>query len=289
MQTRGKILARLGILATVTLAGCADHEADREAIESLDGINVIDEANLNEIMLDFADPNQAANYFRNALNNDPDRLDFKQGYARSLMRAKRTAEAVLVFEQIDATGELTDQDRLFYAEALIHNGKWKDAAQQLNAIPPSVETYDRYRLEAMVADSQKNWKKADHFYDTARGLTTRPAAIFNNWGISKTARGDHKGAEEMFRKAVAFDPKLFNAKNNLALSRARRGIYELPVLPLTETEKAQLLHNIALQAIRAGKVETGKGLLQEAIETHPQHFPEAVNKLAALEGNNVIR
>lgn len=289
MQTQGKFLARLAILATATVAGCSDPEADREAIESLDGLNVIDESNLNEIMLTFADPNQAASYFRNALNNDPDRLEFKQGYARSLMRAKRTTEAVLVYEQIEATGELNDDDRLNYAEALIHNGKWDEAAKQLNAIPPSVETYTRYRLEAMVADSKQDWKRSDHFYEVARGLTTRPAPIFNNWGISKMTRGDYKSAEELFRKAVAFDPKLFNAKNNLALSRAKRNIYELPVVPLTETERAQLYHNIALQAIRNGETQIGRGLLEEAIDTHPQHFPEATAKLAALDGNNVIR
>lgn len=288
MKFRGKNLAGLGILISLAVAGCSDPEKDRELIESLDGINVIDESNLNDIMLNFADPNQAANYFRNALNNDPDRLEFKQGYARSLMRASRTAEAVLVYEQIEASGELSNNDRLFYAEALIHNGKWEKASAQLDAIPPTLETYDRYRLEAMVADSQKKWKTADHFYDTARGLTTSPAPIYNNWGISKMVRGDHNGAEELFRKAVAFDPKMFNAKNNLAISRANRKIYELPVIPMSSTEKAQLLHNIALQAIRNGDTSLGRGMLEEAIDVHPQHFEEAVRKLAALDAN-VIR
>lgn len=288
MTFKGKNLAGLGILMALAVAGCSDPDGDRELIESLDGINVIDESNLNDIMLNFADPNQAAKYFRNALNNDPDRLEFKQGFARSLMRASRSAEAVLVYEQIEASGELSDADRLYYAESLIHNGKWKHASKQLNAIPPTVETYTRYRLEAMVSDSKKTWKKSDHFYETARGLTTRPAPIFNNWGVSKMSRGDHDGAEELFRKSVAFNPKSFSAKNNLSISRANRKIYELPVIPMTGTEKAQLLHNIALQAIRNGDVDLGKGMLEEAIDVHPRHFDEAVRKLAALE-NNVIR
>lgn len=288
MKFRGKNLANLAILATITMTGCSNPEADREAIASLDGLNVIDEANLNEIMLDFADPNQAANYFRNALQNEPDRLEFKQGYARSLMRAHRTAEAVLAYEQMDASGELQMADRLFYAEALIQNGKWKESKKQLDAIPPTLESYTRYRLEAMVADFGKEWKKSDHFYEVARGLTTRPATIYNNWGISKMARGDYKSAEDMFRKAVSFDRSIFNAKNNLAISRAKRKIYELPVVPMSTKEKAELLHNIALQAIRNGDVDLGRGYLEEAIDIHPQHFEEAVQKLAALD-NNVLR
>ncbi|MGR3343970.1 MAG: tetratricopeptide repeat protein, partial [Paracoccaceae bacterium] len=42
-----------------------------------------------------------------------------------------------------------------------------------------------------------------------------------------------------------------------------------------------------LAAIKRGDVITGKGLLVQAIETHPQHFEAAVRSLQALE-NNVI-
>ncbi|MEO0914837.1 MAG: tetratricopeptide repeat protein, partial [Pseudomonadota bacterium] len=245
----------------------------------------IDESGLNDIMLNFADPNAAANYFRNALNNDPTRVEFKRGYARSLMRARRSAEAVLAYEQMNDAGEMNNDDRMSYAEALLQNGDWDKAEAQLNAIPPTVETYDRYRLEAMVADYRKNWKKADSFYETARGLTTRPAPILNNWGISKMQRKDFKSAEKKFLQAITFDPKLFSAKNNLVISRANRRVYDLPGIPLSGTERAELLHNIALQAVRNGDIATGRGLLEEAIDAHPQHFPEAQRKLAALDTN----
>lgn len=261
MKLWGSHLKGFAILAVIGVAGCSDPEADREAIESLDGLNVIDASNLNAIMLDFADPNAAANYFRNALDNDPTRVDFKQGYARSLMRARRSAEAVLAFEQMDEAGELSDEDRLYYAEALIQSGEWERADTELDKIPPTIETYDRYRLEAMVADFRKEWKKADHFYETARGLTTRPATIFNNWGISKMQRRDFKAAEKLFLQAISHKPDLFSAKNNLAISRANRKVYDLPAVPMSQSEQAEILHNIALQAIRNGDVQIGQGLL----------------------------
>ncbi len=50
----------------------------------------------------------------------------------------------------------------------------------------------------MVADSKKNWKKADSFYEIAAGLTTKPAGVLNNWGFSKLTRGDYAGAEKLF-------------------------------------------------------------------------------------------
>jgi hypothetical protein len=52
---------------------------------------------------------------------------------------------------------------------------------------------------------------------------------------------------------------------------------------MTQTERAQLLHTLALSAIKQGDVNIGKALLQEAINTHPQHFEEAVRSLRALE------
>ncbi|MEM9428211.1 MAG: hypothetical protein AAGA32_01780 [Pseudomonadota bacterium] len=288
MTLQGSRAAGVALVAIALVAGCSDPERDREIIESLDGINVIDESNLNDIMLQFADPNAAANYFRGALDNDPTRIDFKRGYARSLMRARRAEEAALAFGQMEKAGELNYEDRLIFAEALIQSGSWEKAEQQLDTIPPTLESYNRYRLEAMVADTNSEWEKADHYYETARGLTTRPAPIYNNWGISRMQRRQFEAAEKLFLQAISHDPKLFNAKNNLVISRASRKIYDLPSIPLTATEQAELLHNIALQAIRNGDVDIGRGLLEEAIDRHPQHFDEAARKLAALD-NNVLR
>ena len=152
-----------------------------------------------------------------------------------------------------------------------------------SAIPPTHETFKRYRLEAIIADSKQQWKKADSFYETAVGLTTSPAPVLNNWGYSKLTCGDYKDGERLFNSAVAQDSTLFTAKNNLVLSRGAQRNYNLPVVPMDQTERAQLLHTMALSAIKQGNVETGKGLLREAIDTHPQHFEAASRSLAALE------
>jgi Tfp pilus assembly protein PilF len=135
----------------------------------------------------------------------------------------------------------------------------------------------------MVADANKQWTDADSFYETAVGLTTRPASVMNNWGYSKLTRGDFSGAERMFGEAIRQDTSLFTAKNNLVLARGAQRNYTLPVIPMDQRERALLLHTMALSAVKQGDVETGKGLLREAINTHPQHFEEAVRSLRALE------
>ncbi len=284
MNYRNSALSGLMVMGVVTLAGCqADYDRDREAAMALDELNVLDESGLTELMLDFADPNEAVAYFHRSLLANPERVDLKRGLGSSLLRARRADEAVGVYTGMEQAGELEPDDRLKFAEALIQANEWQRAKQQLDQIPPTVENFDRYRLEAMIADYQHEWEKADSFYDTARNLTTRPAAIYNNWGISKLTRGDETGAEEKFRQAIANDPDFFSAKNNMAIARAKRGNYVLPVVPMSSEERAQLLHNIALQAIRNGDIDEARGLLEEAVDTHPRHFPEAADKLAALE------
>jgi Flp pilus assembly protein TadD len=135
----------------------------------------------------------------------------------------------------------------------------------------------------MVADANKEWKRADSFYEIATGLTTQPAKVMNNWGYSKLSRGSYAQAERLFSDAIRQDPSLFTAKNNMVLARGAQRNYTLPVIPLDQTERAQLLHTLALSAVKQGDVKTGENLLREAIATHPQHFEAAARSLAALE------
>jgi Flp pilus assembly protein TadD len=237
------------VLALAALAAC-EKSGDAQVERALDSVNVIDETNLNDIMLTVADPNEAVTYFRGASDEQPERLDLQRGLARSLIRAKRSAEAASVYAKLVRHPEASHDDRVDYADALIRNGDWKKAAAQLNKVPPTYETYKRYRLEAMIADSNKQWEKADSFYETAVGLTTKPAGVLNNWGYSKLSRGQYDAAEKLFVQAITYDETLFTAKNNLVLARGAKGNYQLPVVPMTQTEQAQLLHTLALSAIK---------------------------------------
>ncbi|KMW59515.1 Flp pilus assembly protein TadD [Candidatus Rhodobacter oscarellae] len=272
-------------IGSVMLLGACDRSNNAATeVDRLKSVNVIDESNLNDIMLTVADPNEAVSYFKRASRDDPKRVEFQRGLAKSLIRAKRPAEAVPVWKRIVKHDEVTNEDRVDYADALIRAGDWDQAEIELDAVPPTFETYKRYRLEAMVADSNQEWDRADAFYETAAGLTTKPSGVLNNWGYSKLTRGDYKDAEGLFAEAITYDQNLFTAKNNMTLARGAQRIYELPVVPMTQIERAQLLHTLALSAIKTGDVSIGEGLLKEAIETHPRHFEAAVRSLRALEG-----
>ncbi len=251
---------------------------------ALASITEADDANMNQIMMTMADPAEAVAYFTRVSAEKPDDPALKRGLAKSLVRAGKPAEAATILKAIVASPDATDEDRVTLADALIRTNEWTAAKAELDRIPPTYETFDRYRLEAMVADSQKNWKKADSFYEIASGLTTKPAGVLNNWGFSKLSRQDYAGAERLFTEALTFDASLFTAKNNLVLARGAQRKYDLPVISMTQTERAELLYTLALTAIKQGDVTVGKGLLQDAIETNPQYFEAAERSLQALGG-----
>ena len=272
----------LCLVGTIALSAC-DKSEDAEVNRAIKGVNVIDESNLNDVMLTAADPNEAVTYFQRSVSENPDRLDLQRGLGASLIRAKRSTEGAVIWGKIVDHKDATSDDRIEYADALIRNGDWKKAETVLDSVPPTHETFKRYRLEAMIADSNKEWKKADSFYEIAVGLTTTPGSVLNNWGYSKLTRGDYAEAERLFGEAITYDPSLFTAKNNLILARGAQKNYALPILQVDQVERAQLLHTMALAAIKQGDIETGKSLLNDAIETHPRHFDAAVRSLETLE------
>lgn len=279
---RHLILVSVCLAGGMTLSACTE-QSDETVERALQDVNVVDESNLNDVMLTVADPNEAVDHFARTLKQNPDRIDVQRGLALSLIRAKRNTEAVSAWTRVTEHPEATDSDKVELADALIRSGEWARAETTLDSVPPTYETFKRYRLEAMVADANKQWKNADSFYETAVGLTTQPAGVMNNWGYSKLTRGDYAEAERLFGEAIRQDQSLFTAKNNLILARGAQRNYTLPVIPMDQIERAQLLHTLALSAVKQGDVTTGKGLLREAINTHPQHFEEAVRSLRALE------
>ncbi|MFW2587790.1 tetratricopeptide repeat protein [Sagittula sp. SSi028] len=280
---RHTIVVPMCVVAMAALTACEKTIDKAEVDRAFQGVNVIDESNLNEVMLSVGDPNEAVSYFQRSAAASPERIDLQRGLAQSLVRAKRIPEAVAAWTKVTNHKEATNADQVELADALIRSNDWARAETVLHAVPPTHETYKRYRLEAMLADSKQDWKKADSFYEVAMGLTTQPASVMNNWGYSKLTRGEFNEAERLFTQAIRADDSLFTAKNNMVLARGAQGNYTLPVMPMSQTERAELLYTMGLSAVKRGDVQIGKGLLREAVETHPQHFDTAARALTALE------
>lgn len=279
---RHPILVALLSGSVVALSACED-SSRASVTRAIDTVVAVDHQNMAELMLAAGDPEEAVNFFATHLETHPDSISSQRGLAKSLVRSNRVSEALPVWRSVATHPEAEHDDRVMLADAYIRANDWANAEKTLNAIPPTHESFDRYRLEAMIADSKEQWTRADHFYETAAGLTTRPSRVYNNWGFSKLKRGQPAEAERLFNQALQHDPTLFTAKNNLALARAGQRNYRLPLVQMTQQERAVLLYTMAIAAIRQGDTTIGRTMLSEAIDTHPQHYEEAVRALRALE------
>lgn len=284
---RHPILIILCATGALGVAGCNKGASDADVKRALKSVNVIDESNLNDVMLTSGDPNEAVAYFSKASTENPDRIDLKRGLAKSLVRAKKPTEGARLWAEVAASPEGTSEDKVELADAYIRSNEWGKAETTLNTIPPTHETFERYRIEAMVADANKKWQKADSFYETAMGLTTKPAGVLNNWGYSKLTRGDYTGAEKLFTESLTYDGTVFTVKNNLVLARSAQRKYDMPIVDMSQDERAQLLYTAALSAIKLGDVTTGKGLLEDAVETSPRYFEQASRALDAINAQVV--
>lgn len=274
----------VGLVLAVATLGLGACESVSQRPDPLAG-NVIDEANLNDLMLQAGDPENAVAYFEESLAREPDRTDFRRGLALSLVRAKRLVEAARVYQELVTLDQDEPADRLEYAFVLIRLDRFDEAATVARTLPDGMAGPRRHVLDGMLADQAKDWATADAAYSEAEKTSTRPAKVLNNWGVSKMARGDLQGATATFERALAFDSRLFSAKNNLTIVRGLQGNYTLPIIPLVDEERAILLNNLGIIAMRQGDERMAKGLFAAAVEAHPQHYSGAADRLAALEAN----
>eukprot|EP00212_Chloropicon_laureae_P005608 CAMPEP_0197497588 /NCGR_PEP_ID=MMETSP1311-20131121/52288_1 /TAXON_ID=464262 /ORGANISM="Genus nov. species nov., Strain RCC856" /LENGTH=117 /DNA_ID=CAMNT_0043043257 /DNA_START=156 /DNA_END=506 /DNA_ORIENTATION=- len=113
------------------LAACSD--TDQESVErAIQDVNAVDEANLSDVMLTVADPNEAIAYFQRTLNSNPDRIDIQRGLALSYVRAKRFTEAVPAWTRVTKHKESTANDLVDLADAQIRAGQWEAAEKTLD-------------------------------------------------------------------------------------------------------------------------------------------------------------
>ena len=284
-RPRGRRGARWLALAASALlvAGCDMPEASVDYSEEL-ADSPFSEDNLNQIMLTVASSGEAVDYFREALARNPDDPEMMRGYARSLVKNGQQAEARFVYRDLADSGMALPGDHVDYAIVLARLDMWGDAKAQRMAIASDYDSDRLAMLEGLLADHEENWARADEAYERARRQSPQPAAVLNNWGVSMMARGDHSGAERKFEEALIYDPGLFNAKNNMAISYALTGRYRLPLVTLTDEERAMLLHNMGVIALRQGDQSLGRDLLRQSVAVHPQHYAPSADKLAQLAG-----
>lgn len=274
-----RVFLALGL--ALSLSACESVSQKKDPIPK----SVIDAANLNDLLLNAGDPDDAVQYYQASLAEEPERADFRRGLAVSLTRAKRYPESARVYQEMVTLDQAEPEDLLSYALVVARLGRWQDVNAVVSDLPQGYTSARRHLVSALLADHNQDWAASDAAYARAEASATNPAGVLNNWGVSKMSRGDLTGAATTFERALSFDSRMFNAKNNLAIARGLQGNFELPIVPMTEKERAIILNNLGLIALRKGEKKIARGLFAAAVDAHPQHYASAADRLSALESS----
>ena len=174
--------------------------------------------------------------------NSPTVIDLRRGLAQSLVRAgraRRKAVAVSAWRERHGPGPRCDQRRpaSICADALIRVRRRGTGGRQPRWRPDPAHLRDLQALSPGGDDRRlptSTGKKADSFYETAAGLTTKPAGVMNNWGYSRAdPRRLSRAPSALFARAITYDPRsLHRQEQPGAWRRGAQRKYDLPVVPM---------------------------------------------------------
>ncbi|MFO0995854.1 MAG: tetratricopeptide repeat protein [Alphaproteobacteria bacterium] len=216
--------------------------------------------------------------YRQALRNNPRRVDAHRGLGQALHGQDRFDDAIACFK---AALALDPGDALAHhglGAALLFTGKAEEAAPCFErAIRIDAGLVDAHYYLAIARQLQDRLDDAVAHFRSALALRPAAANVHNNLGSVLMLKGSFADAEACYRRAVEIDPHYAQAHLNLgnALNRQGKGddaqaCYAKAMAFTPDEAEAQYRLGVELSAESA----FGKALqcLERALALEPHHF-----------------
>lgn len=154
-----------------------------------------------------------------------------------------------------------------------------------SATSPHVTSWRLWNARGVVADLERDWRKADRCYEQASNLAPNEAEPINNHGWSLVLRGKWNEALDFFERAIKLDPKLERAANNLELARMAVAA-ELPPRRGGESDSAWAarLNDAGVAAALLGNKDRAKAAFTQAMDVSDTWYARAADNLETLAG-----
>lgn len=228
---------------------------------------------------------QAAASYRAALTTNPDDAAARFGVAEAQRLGGKLDAAIADYEKLAENPEWNARAIEGLGRTALAKGD-RDAAFEKFSIVVAQDpmAWHSWLAIAQLNDISKQWAKADEAYAIALTASKEPATVYNNHGVSMMARGEPAAAVDMFRSAVAADPKLVRAATNLDLALAASGqSASLDSANGDARERARKLNNHGYVAMVQGRDEDAKRYYEAAVKEHPSFYALAFNNLKSLQ------
>jgi Tfp pilus assembly protein PilF len=273
----------IAISAAALLGACAATPVDITPVERGSNLLTPEKA---ETLLARGYYDQAAAAYSKALEANAADMAARHGLAEAQRLAGKFDSAAENYRRLMEVSEWKPRAIEGFARIDFAKG---DRAAALEKFSTAVKE-DQWAWKSWLAIAQLNdlsgdWAKADEAYGMALAATKEPAAVYNNHGVSLLARGHAVAAADLFRKALAADPKLVQAKTNIDLAEARAGKKaSLEAAGNDARERARRLNNYGYIAMLQDRPEDAKRYYEAALKEHPSFYALAYNNLTAMQG-----
>jgi Tfp pilus assembly protein PilF len=268
-------------------AGAAKAEPQGDAETGLDPIGLrLLEAGKNE---------EAAAYFRQRLEQDPQDLAAREGLAVAICRRGQSREALEEFTRVITAD--ARRASAYFSRGLCLEGLGRERSAEAEADFHSVialrpEDAPAHNQLGLIFQTRGNHPAAIAEFKTALALDPKNFLVHNNLGASLLATGRYDEAIAVLQQALALnpDPKGVSVYNNLGLALLRASRYgqaEAAFLMETAINPRNLDAHLNLGNLYALSQRSGEAALeyQRVLLTNPQHQQALVN-LGALYVNS---
>lgn len=227
--------------------------------------------------------------------------DAKKLLERVLISEPGNVQAILLFGELRlATGQHKSAAEVFktliedpevgtralqgQGISLLLSGKKKPGYEALTrAVEQDSTLWRAWNALGYYHDSNRDWDKAVASYENALAEKTDSAMIYNNRGFSMMMQGRLEEALDDLNQALALDPDLELAQENMRLTLAWDGKYLRALSGANERNMGRVLNNVGFIAILRGDYTNAEAYLLRAMEEDPIFNEAASRNLAYLK------
>lgn len=228
-----------------------------------------------EVLMGRGDFAGAAEHQRRLVEADPENEAARMALAEALRMAGQTAEANSTFASLTDSEGWRAEALMGLARIALASGEYGVAARTFaSAAETDPGMWRAWLGLGQARDRMGNWQGADEAYDKALIVTSAPAIVHNNHGVSYLARGDSFSAADAFREALRIDAGFDVAATNLDLAMAAAG-GEPDQGGGDAVSTARRLNNFGYVAMVNGREEDAVAYFDAAISAHPSFYARA--------------
>jgi len=277
------IRTALAVSAFALLGACAG--APKAEMVDFAPLERLSDAMTPDLLMSRGYYDQAALAYRSALANNPEDHPARFGLAEAQRLGGKLDAAATEYTKLSENPQWNGRAMEGLGRIALNKGDRAGALDKFSIVVAQDPTaWHSWLAIAQLNDIDKQWAKADEAYALALASSKEPANVYNNHGVSMMARGEPAVAAELFRNALAADPKLTRAATNLDMAVAATGqAASLDSGNGDARERARKLNNYGYVAALQGRDEDAKRYYEAAVKEHPSFYALAFNNLKTLQ------